>query len=848
MSPLLNRASRNYLWRHPGQLTLALLGISLGVAVVIATGLTLESSLKSFVQAGKTVSGAASHRIIANDGGLDEWLYAQLRLVRGVRELSPVIQTQVTVPAQPGIDFKLVGIDLFINKSFQSGWRKDFVPVQSKQAVLMTTEPGTALLSRTAARQLNLEIDDKLTLLTPRGKQQIRIIGFITPNNAIAEQALRHVIITDIATAQELTGLYGKLSFIDVLANNSSTDIKSQITDSLPGNTHLIALETQAQTVRQMTEAFSVNLTALSLLSLLVGMFLIYNTMTFLVIQRRRLIGNLRLTGVTRRQIFFLILKEAFWLAIIGTSAGILLGILIGQGLLQRVSTTMNSIYFNVEATVLFISPWQIGKAALLGLSATLLAVLAPAWEATRLSPATILARSKLESDVRSLTKSAILLGVVFIITGICVALFSGDSIKLGLSSIFLLLIGFALLTPKITLMIMSGLERLLGQFLGIMGKLPPRMISAEISRTGIAIAALMITIAATIGMDLMIDSFRQTVSQWLKITLQADFYVALSQDKLAPGKPEADQKLKAGIAAIPGVTLLSNVLRTRIMADQGLIPVSVFELNEKSKRGFLLKANEHTDIWNLFEQQQSVIVTEAYAYHHRIKPGSVIQLQSTQGLKAFTVLAIYTDYSGDRGHIAMSRRQYLRFWPDLGYSGIGVYTQPNIDHNRMENRIRTLLTNTQTLRSNAEIYQASMQIFKQTFTTTETLRWLAAGIAFVGVFGALMALQFERTRQLGILRAIGITPGQIMLLITSETGLIGLVAGLLAIPAGFIVAYMLIFVVYQRSFGWTMAFHINTSAMLQGVLLAFCAALLAGIIPARKMANTLPSNALRSE
>ena len=195
-----------------------------------------------------------------------------------------------------------------------------------------------------------------------------------------------------------------------------------------------------------------------------------------------------------------------------------------------------------------------------------------------------------------------------------------------------------------------------------------------------------------------------------------------------------------------------------------------------------------------------------------------------------------------------MSRRQYLRFWPDLGYSGIGVYTQPGADLNRLENQIHALLSPNQTLRSNAEIYQASMQVFKQTFTITETLRWLAAGIAFVGVFGALMALQFERTRQLGILRAIGITPGQITRLITFETGLMGLVAGLLAIPAGFIVAYLLIFVVYQRSFGWTMAFHINPGAMAQGLLLAFVAALLAGIIPARKMAATLPASALQSE
>ena len=157
-------------------------------------------------------------------------------------------------------------------------------------------------------------------------------------------------------------------------------------------------------------------------------------------------------------------------------------------------------------------------------------------------------------------------------------------------------------------------------------------------------------------------------------------------------------------------------------------------------------------------------------------------------------------------------------------------------------------MTAQQSVKSDQEIYKASMETFEQTFTITETLRWLSAAIAFVGVFSALMALQFERTRQLGILRAIGITSRQLTVLIISETGLMGLVAGLLAIPVGFIVAYVLIFVVYQRSFGWTMAFYSDSGVIYQGVALAFVAALLAGVFPAMKMAQTKPAEALRTE
>ncbi|MGZ5045519.1 MAG: ABC transporter permease, partial [Methylobacter sp.] len=374
-------------------------------------------------------------------------------------------------------------------------------------------------------------------------------------------------------------------------------------------------------------------------------------------------------------------------------------------------------------------------------------------------------------------------------------------------------------------------------------------------SRTGIAIAALMIAVSATIGMDLMISSFRQTVADWVQTSLRADLYVSLPGKKMPGARAEEDQRLKAKLAELQGVKMLSSVLHTNVAIasksvekENDFTKVAVFELNEKSRQGFIFKHKMDNTLWDRFEQQQTVIVTEPYAYHHGVKIGDKIRLRTDHGSEPFEVLGIYADYSGDRGHLAMSRRNYQRYWPDLGYSGIGVYAKDDVDLQQLENQIKKLLTGQQAVQSDQAIYKASMAVFEQTFTITETLRWLLAAIAFVGVFSALMALQFERTRQLGILRAIGITSGQLAMLITGETGLMGLVAGLIAIPVGYIVAYMLIFVIYQRSFGWTMAFHFHSGVIYQGLALAVIAATLAGIFPALKMAQTKPAEALRLE
>jgi putative ABC transport system permease protein len=348
--------------------------------------------------------------------------------------------------------------------------------------------------------------------------------------------------------------------------------------------------------------------------------------------------------------------------------------------------------------------------------------------------------------------------------------------------------------------------------------------------------------------MDLMIGSFRQTVAQWLQSSLPADLYVSLPGEKMAADKVQADHNLKEKIAELGGVHRLSSVLHTRLIADDQLTKISVFETNEQSRQGFIFKHQMAHDLWHRFEGQQAVIVTEPYAYHHAVKIGQQILLKTDQGELPFEIIGIYADYSGDQGHLAMSRQNYQRYWPDLGYSGIGVYATDGADLKQLESRISQLLTAQQSVKSNQAIYDASMIVFEETFTITETLRWLSAAIAFVGVFSALMALQFERTRQLGILRAIGITSRQLTVLIISETGLMGLVAGVLAIPVGFIVAYVLIFVVYHRSFGWTMAFYSDSGVLFQGVALAFIAALLAGVFPAMKMAQTNAAEALRTE
>ena len=254
--------------------------------------------------------------------------------------------------------------------------------------------------------------------------------------------------------------------------------------------------------------------------------------------------------------------------------------------------------------------------------------------------------------------------------------------------------------------------------------------------------------------------------------------------------------------------------------------------------------------IWPAFEDGQAVIISEPYAYHHELQVEDCVRLRTERGEHAFPVAGIFTDYGSDQGLVMLSRQTYEQFWDDRGISSLGLYVTPERNVAAMVASLRGLVDAEQEvlIGSNRALREASLDIFDRTFTITSVLHVLTTAVAFVGVLSALMALQLERERELGVLRAIGFTPRQVWGLITAQTGLMGLVAGLLALPVGMMLASVLVFVINRRSFGWTLQLEIVPNMLLEAVCLALLAALLAGLYPACKMARTSPALALREE
>ncbi len=855
MSHLLWRSALRNLPRHPWQLGLSLLGVALGVAVVVAIDLANASAVRALTLSTEAVAGRATHQVTGGPRGLPDDVYRRLVLAAGVDAAAPVVEDWVTVlppSSQPPHTLHLFGVDPFAEAPFRAylsaGGGADL------RAFL--TRPGAAVLTAERAGELALAPGDAFTVLAGGRPRRLELIGVLEPADPTAARALANLLLVDVATAQELLGRVGRLDRIDLrLPDGAAGDaLLARLRRLLPPPAEVAPAAARAARTAAMTRAFRVNLTALSLLALVCGVFLIYNTITFAVVQRRTLLGTLRALGVTRREVLGLVLGEALLLGAAGTAAGLAAGVVLGQGLVRLVTRTINDLYFVLEVRGLELPPWTLAKGAALGLAATLLAALAPAREAAMAPPRAVLTRSFLESAARRALPRATAAGLALLAAG-AVLLAVPAPLAVAFVGLLALVLGAALLAPGVTVLLMRALRRPMAAVFGPLGRMAAGGVVATLSRTGVAAAALVVAVAVAVGVGAMIGSFRSTVVRWLGAQLTADLYVAAAG---RPGTP-LDPALAARAAALPGVERVDAIRRAEVASALGPLRVMAVDLApdgspphgpSRLRTAFALRAGRAGAAWPRVEAGQAVLVSEPLARRTGLGVGSRLRLRTATGRRDLPVAGVFYDYAYEEGVVLMTLDLYRRLWRDPLLSGVSLHLAPAADAAAVERALRRAAGPTLPLAvtPNRELRRRSLEIFDRTFRITGVLRLLAGLVAFIGVLAALMALQLERQREIAVLRANGLTRGQVWQLVTSQTGLLGLAAGLLSLPLGLALAAIMVYVINRRSFGWTIDLDLTAALVVEPLALAVGAALLAGLYPAWRMARALPAEALREE
>ncbi|MBN1134956.1 MAG: ABC transporter permease [Anaerolineae bacterium] len=841
-----------FLLRHPWQSALMVLGITLGVAVAVAVDLANASATRAFDYSTEAVAGRATHQVVAGPQGLDEGFYVDLRrrgLAGGGIPAAPIVTDYVYSPQLGDRPFQLLGVDPFAEAPFRTYlWGRGEAPVTELAALL--TRPGAILLSADTAIYYGLTPGDRFSLEVGGYLREAFVAGLLTPADDLSRRALDSLILADIATAQELTGRLGRLDRIDLILPADKGAAADSIRALLPTGMQIVGVESRAGAVAEMTAAFRLNLLALSLLALVVGLFLIYNTMTFSVIQRRSLFGTLRCLGVTRREIFGLVVSEALLVGALGAMLGLGLGIFMGRGAVQAVTQTISDFYFVVTVQQIEISAGSLLKGALLGILATALVAMPPAWEAASVPARAALSRSSLEGKAQHAVAWAGVGSLALAAAGVGLLAIPTRSLVVSFAGTLAAVVAFAALTPLATTLLMRLVTRPLGHMWGALGRMAPRNVVTSISRTATAVAALMVAVSVTIGVSLMIGSFRTTVVTWLDEVLQGDVYVSAPSHTSTQTTTPLDPAVLPIVEAWPSVERVDLLRTATVESPDG--PVSVFGIHNPNfgDRPFLSTDVPPNQIWAAMEGG-AVVVSEPYANLAGLpRHGGTVTLYTDVGPRQFPVAGIYYDYVTSGGTISMALDTYRQLWNDEALTALAVRLAPGANADTIARDLGNALASTQRLfiRPNQALRDEALAIFDRTFAITGALQLLATVVAFIGVLSAMLSLLLEKQREVGILRAVGLTARQLWGLVMLETGLMGTVAGLLAMPTGLALSLILIYIINRRSFGWTLQMQIDPAPFLTALAVALIAALLAGIYPARKMGQMLTAEALRYE
>ncbi len=851
LSPTLVKFGWRYLSRTPWQSLLMVLGIMLGVSVVVAIDLANESASKAFDLSTEAVAGKATHIISGSAPGLDEDIYVRLQRAGIPYPMAPVVTQYILSPQLGELPLQLLGIDPFAEPPFRSYLSGDGESLSLQALTDFLTVPGAVLISNDLAERFSLAPGSQVTLEIGGISRQAQVVGLIAPEDDLSRRGLNSLILADISTAQELTRQTGTIDRIDLILPEKDPNAIDKIQQQLPEGAVLQPTSARSGAITQMTAAFRTNLTALSMLALVVGVFLIYNTMTFSVVRRREMFGTLRTLGLTRQEIFGLVIQEAVLVGVVGSLLGIGLGMVLGQGAVRLVTRTINDLFFTLTVQEIAIPYLSILKGALIGIAATVAAAAPPAWEAASITPRQALLRSGLEEKTTSVVRYASRVGIIMTAMGTGILLVPTPSLVAGFGGTFLVIIGAAMLTPALTRFGMEALHRLTTRRGNILVRLAPRQVIGSLSRTSIAIAALMIALSVSIGVNLMISSFRLTVINWMDQILSGDVYIGPPGSSLSLSDLSIEPEIIKQLQSFPGVER-ADILRS-VTVDSPNGPINVSANNnpvDGEEQIYLWVDGSPMEAWEQV-QNGAILVSEPLARRLGLPlKGGSLTLYTDHGPHDFQIAGIYYDYSSAQGAVIMWLAQYRQFWEDDGITAAALKLAPGTDADQVVETLQREILPIQSLlvRPNRELRAATLEVFDRTFAITGALQVLTTLVAFIGVVSAMLSLQLEKQRQLGLMRALGMTVRQLWNLVIMETGLMGAVAGIIAMPTGYILALILVFIINRRSFGWTLQMQVQAEPFLQALLVAVAAALLAGLYPAWRVGRRVTADALRFE
>ncbi|MBZ5586036.1 MAG: ABC transporter permease, partial [Acidobacteriia bacterium] len=559
----------------------------------------------------------------------------------------------------------------------------------------------------------------------------------------------------------------------------------------------------------------------------------------------------LRALGAARGSVLALFLGEALLFGVAGGLLGLALGRLLAGGAVRLISGTVNALFTTSRPAPVALTWSEAWIALAAGAGVALFSAFAPAREAMSVPPTEAMGRGAREHQARLRWRRGLAWSVTFAVLALAASQagpVSGFPVG-GYAAAFLAIASAATAAPAVVLAVQRATRAVARR--RVESLLAGRSLAASLSRTSVVVAALATAIAMMASVGIMVDSFRATVALWLDVQLRADLYVRAAAPSSAGEHPAIPAEVPPILASTPGVAAVDvfSALEIRYRGQRATLGAGNAEIFRRYGRLRFLPGEDRDAILRSLPRRDRAIVSEPFANHHGVRPGDRLALAIGDRTASLTVAGIYYEYSSPQGYVMVDRSTLLKYLPDQPAANAAVYLSPGADPEDVRRRVQLrTAAYPVSIVPNRELRRASMEIFDRTFAITWALEAVAAAVAMLGAANSLLALALDRRRELGLLRYLGASAGQVRGMILTEAGFLATLAAILGLALGFALSLLLIFVVNKQSFGWTIQFHPPRELLAGALLLVWCVTVLAGLYPARVASRLNPIDVIHEE
>jgi putative ABC transport system permease protein len=852
------RMPRRFLRGSYGRVAFSVVALALGVSLVCALDLVNRAVLRAFVEIVDTMAGRAALQVTVGDGGLiGEEVAESIAEVPGVERAVAVVSATAFTTDDPPEALTVHGFDLTDPDAVRVYEPGDGPIAGVDDPIVFLNQPDSIILVRSFAESRGLVEGSRIELDTPTGRRWFTVRGLLDPQG-IGRAYGGGLLLMDLFAAEAAFTRPGLVNRIDVVVGRDAdvSAVATAIAASLPRGLRVESPEQRKADLHAVMRSLQVLLQALGLIALAAGFTIAFNRLNAVFEQRLWLCGVMRAVGVRQRAVWWMLLQESLVLGAVGSALGIVLGVGLGRALLPVIAAT-TALNFRLVApdAELSLQPGSLALAVGLGMGAAFLAAVLPAWRVSNVSiAATIRGRGvEMPDRVGRWTRVA----AVLVAGSIAVLVFLQSETRdavWGVVATVLAVVAVKMLSRPLLEFIGAPVTRWIGNRTGGTGRFVALSVERNPRRNGLTIAMIAIGLGAVFWLGIVAYSFETTAVRVFDAAMRADLVVSSAHFGSGSLETPVDDRFGDTMRQVEGVESVVGIRLANWEHGGGPIVLDAFDpayFTNPEYGEWPLLGPHQPGVWEAVAAGEAVVASSNFAQNLGVSVGDTIELETPSGPLPIRVAGITTDFASPRGTLEMSREVYARHWNDPQVTRFFVQVAPGNEVAAVRERIlRALGGEGHAWRaiSSGDLVEYWRGQIRRAFASVYVLAAVILSVVLFGMVDNLSAAVTERTRELGMIRALGVRRRPIWLMIMGEAFVVTALGISLALGQGMAVGNLWVGATIPYLLGWVIDLHIPGLPILGVAAATLVCCLLASLLPAARAAAIEPAIALRWE